>query len=64
MKTGILKGGLGTAVIEAVNNSNIKDFKIKTFGYNDCFVKHGSTLEIEEMHELNAKKIVKALKCT
>lgn len=61
MKTGILKGGLGTAVIEAVNNSDIEDVKVKTFGYNDCFVKHGSTLEIEKKYKLNQELIAKEI---
>ena len=64
MKTGTLRGGLGTAVIELINSSDIKDIKVKTFGYNDCFVKHGSVEEIEELNGLKAEKIIKLLKYT
>lgn len=48
----------GTAVIEAINSSNIKDIKVKTFGYNDCFVKHGTVKEIEKINGLDAENIV------
>ena len=37
----------GTSVIEAINDSELKDIKAKRFGYNDCFVKHGSVEEVE-----------------
>ena len=57
IEDGILKGGLGTAVIEAINNSEIKDVKVKTFGYNDLFVKHGSVEEIEKINDLEKTKI-------
>ncbi len=59
IEDGILKGGLGTAVIEAINNSDIKDVKIKTFGYDDCFVKHGSVEEIEKQNKVDANNISK-----
>ncbi len=59
IEDGILKGGLATAVIEAINNSDIKDVKVKTFGYNDCFVKHGSIEEIEKENKLDAHNISK-----
>lgn len=59
IEDGILKGGLGTAVIEAINNSDIKNVKVKTFGYSDCFVKHGSVEEIEKENKLHANNISK-----
>ena len=62
IEDGILKGGLGTAVIELINKSNIKNVKVKTFGYDDCFVKHGSVQEIEQKYGLEAEKIIEALK--
>lgn len=51
------KGGLGTAVIEAVNESKIDNIKIKTFGYNDIFVEHGTVEELENKYNLSSKKI-------
>ena len=51
------KGGLGSAVIEAVNESKIDNIKIKTFGYNDIFVEHGTVEELENKYNLSSKKI-------
>ena len=55
----MLRGGLGTAVIELVNKSNIENIKVKTYGYNDIFVEHGKVEELEEKYGLTAEKIVK-----
>ena len=53
----LLKGGLASAVIEAVNESKIDNIKIKTFGYNDIFVEHGTVEELENKYNLSSKKI-------
>ena len=53
----LLKGGLGSAVIELLNNSNLKEIKVKTFGYNDIFVEHGTVEQIEDKYGLTAEKI-------
>lgn len=57
IEDGILRGGLGAAVTEIINNSDINNVKLKTFGYDDCFVKHGNTEEIEIDKEIDSKKI-------
>lgn len=48
--------------MEAVNNSDLKDVKVKSFGYDDCFVKHGSIKEIEKKYGLDAISISKNIK--
>lgn len=53
----LLKGGLGSAVVEAVNKSDIQDVKIKNFGYDDTFVEHGTVKELEDKYGLSAEKI-------
>lgn len=53
----LLKGGLGSAVVEAVNKSDIQDAKIKSFGYDDTFVEHGTVKELEDKYGLSAEKI-------
>ena len=62
IEDGILKGGLGSAVIEAINNSDLKYIKVKTFGYDDLFVKHGSIEEIEKENKLDAESLYEAIK--
>ena len=61
IEDGILKGGLGTAVTELIKNNDINDIKIKTFGYNDCFVEHGSIEELEDIYGLTSEKITERL---
>lgn len=51
----------GASVIEAINDSELKDIKVKRFGYNDCFVKHGNVEELEKMHKLDTKNIYDAI---
>lgn len=53
----LLKGGLGSTVIELVNKSNLQNVKVKTYGYNDTFVEHGKVDELEEKYGLTAEKI-------
>ena len=57
----LLKGGLGSAVVEAVNKSDIQDVKIKSFGYDDTFVEHGTVKELEDKYGLSAEKISEKL---
>ena len=58
----LLKGGLGTAVTETINNSNVNNVKVKTFGYDDCFVKHGSVKEIEKEKKISSDGIADCIK--
>jgi len=58
----LLKGGLGSAVIELANKNGLGHIKIETFGYDDIFVEHGKTEELEEKYGLSAKEIIKKLK--
>ena len=53
----LLKGGLGSAVVEAINKSDIQDVKVKNFGYDDTFVEHGTVKELEDKYGLSAEKI-------
>lgn len=57
MEDNLLKGGLGSAVVEAVNKSDIQDVKIKSFGYDDTFVEHGTVKELEDKYGLSTEKI-------
>lgn len=57
MEDNLLKGGLGSAVVEVVNKSDIQDVKIKNFGYDDTFVEHGTVKELEDKYGLSAEKI-------
>lgn len=49
--------GFGASVIEAINDSKLENIKTKRFGYNDCFVKHGSIEELEKEYGLDKDKL-------
>lgn len=52
----------GTCVLEAINDSKLlENIKVKRFGYNDCFVKHGSVEELEKEYGLDAESICEEL---
>lgn len=55
----IIKGGLGSAVEEVLNEKNIKDVIFRKYGYPDEFIKHGSIPEIEKKYGLDADSIAK-----
>ena len=57
-----LIGGLGTEVKEIIVEKNIKDVIIKSFGYPDVFVEHGSVQELEEKYKLDEKSILDYIK--
>jgi len=61
IEDGILKGGFGDEIIKLCNKNNL-NVKIQTFGYDDCFVEHGSVEELENKYisnEMIIKKIMK-----
>lgn len=48
----------GSAVIETINNSDLENIKVKTFGYDDCFVEHGQVEELEKLYNISVENIV------
>jgi len=53
----LLKGGLGSAVLELINKNKLENIKVQGYGYDDIFVEHGKVEELEEKHGLTAEKI-------
>lgn len=62
IEDGILRSGLATTVKELAIEKDIKSLSIKSYGYNDIFVKHGSVEELENVYGLDAKSIVESVK--
>ena len=56
-----LKGGLGSSIIELVNKFNLQNIKVETFGYDDCFVPHGGTEELEKIYKQDVESIAEQL---
>ena len=57
-----LIGGLGSEVKELVSEKNIPNVIIKTFGYPDVFVEHGTPQELEEKYRLDEKSVYNYIK--
>lgn len=57
IEDGILRGGLGTSILELINECEIKDVRFKMYGYDDKFVQHGSVEELEKLNGLDAESI-------
>ena len=57
-----LIGGLGSEVKELVSGKNIPNVIIKTFGYPDVFVEHGTPQELEEKYRLDEKSVYNYIK--
>ena len=58
IEDGIIKGGLGESIIKLLNDSNLENIKVQNFGYNDCFIEHGSVDELEKKYELDVENIL------
>ena len=55
----LIKGGLGTAIIELANKNKLQNISIDTYGYNDTFVEHGNVDQLEDKYGLSPEKIAK-----
>ena len=55
-------GGIYSAVLEFLNDNGIKDIELESFEYDDVFIEHGSTKEVEEslglLPDQLAKKVI------
>jgi 1-deoxy-D-xylulose-5-phosphate synthase len=52
-------GGLSSNIKELIIDNNLKDIKLKTFGYPNQFIKHGTVDAIEEKYGLDTETIYK-----
>ena len=59
-----LVGGLGSEIKELIANKNLNNITIKSFGYPDVFVEHGSVDEIEKKYGLDEESILNYIKST
>ncbi len=56
------QGGVGSAVLEFLNEENIKDVKLTSFEYKDVFIQHGNTPQVEESLGLLPHQLAKRVK--
>lgn len=48
----------GSRIEEIISEENLRDIRLKKYGYPDEFIKHGSVSEIEKKYGLDAESIV------
>ena len=61
MEDGLLNGGLYTNILDLINRSSIENIKVIPVGYDDCFITHGSTHELEKEMKTDVKSIVEKI---
>jgi 1-deoxy-D-xylulose-5-phosphate synthase len=44
----VKQGGVGSAILECLNENSIKDIELTSFEYDDAFITHGNTKLVEE----------------
>lgn len=54
----VVYGGLGSNILQKLNEENIKDIKIKILGYPNEYIKQGKVEQIEEKYGLDQKGIL------
>jgi 1-deoxy-D-xylulose-5-phosphate synthase len=50
-------GGVGSAILEFLNENMIENIKLKSFEYDDKFITHGKTSDVENMLELQPHQL-------
>ena len=53
--------GLGTAIKELIIDNNLEDIKIKSYGYPDEFIQHGTVKELEDLYGLSEEEILEEI---
>ena len=55
------QGGVGSAILEFLNEENIENIKLTSFEYGDDFIQHGDTKLVEEFLGLIPSQLVKKI---
>ena len=56
------QSGVGSAILEVLNEENIQNIKITSFEYDDFFIEHGDTKQVEESLGLLPHQLVLKIK--
>lgn len=62
VEDGVIKGGMGSAVLEFMCDHNYNDISIKRLGLPDTFVEHGSPKELYHKCHMDKEAIIQAIK--
>jgi len=55
-------GGVGSAILEFLNENSIRDIEVTSFEYNDEFITHGNTKLVEESLAILPEQLAKRVK--
>jgi 1-deoxy-D-xylulose-5-phosphate synthase len=61
IENGVIKGGLGSAVLEFFAENNYDNIHVERVGLPDEFVTHGSLKELQKLHEIDVAGLAKQL---
>ena len=56
--------GVGSAILEFLNEAKITDIELVTFEYDDAFITHGNTRLVEESLGLLPEQLVEKIEGT
>ncbi|AXK48160.1 1-deoxy-D-xylulose-5-phosphate synthase [Aliarcobacter trophiarum LMG 25534] len=57
----IKQGGVASAILELLSEKNITNIYLKSFEYEDSFIDHGDTVQVEELLQLLPSQLVKLI---
>lgn len=62
VEDGVIKGGMGSAILEFMSDNNYHDIEIKRMGLPDSFVEHGSAKELYHQCHIDKEAIIQSIK--
>ena len=61
LENGVIKGGLGSAVLEYLAENNYSEIKVHRMGIDDCFITHGTIPELQKIARIDEKSILQKI---
>lgn len=62
IEDGVIKGGMGSAILEFMSDNNYHDIEIRRMGLPDSFVEHGSAKELYHQCHIDKEAIIQSIK--
>ncbi len=61
LENGVIKGGLGSAVLEYLADNKYRDIQLHRIGVDDKFVTHGTIAELQKITEMDEESILRKI---
>lgn len=62
IEDGVIKGGMGSAILEFMSDNNYHDIETRRMGLPDSFVEHGSAKELYHQCHIDKEAIIQSIK--